>query len=68
MNQHLIVLQTGISKFLFQPPVIKNQLIGKMQEALEYVIHNPQQLQDETSPFWVRQIAFFKLPIELAGS
>jgi len=51
MNQHLIVLQTGISKFLFQPPVIKNQLIGKMQEALEYVIHNPQQLQDETSPF-----------------
>lgn len=46
MNQHVMVLQTGISTFFFWPPVIRNQLIGKMQEALEYVIHNPQQFQD----------------------
>lgn len=68
MNQHGMVFQTDISKFFFQPSVIKNQLIGKMQEALEYIIHNPQQFQDETTQFWAQQIAFYKLPIELAGS
>lgn len=50
-NQRVMVLQTVISKFFFQPPVIRNQLIGKMQETLEYVIHNPQQSQDETTQF-----------------
>lgn len=47
MNQHTVILQTGISSFFFQTPVIRNQLIGKMQEALEYVLHNPQKFQDE---------------------
>lgn len=68
MNERGMVLQTDISKFFFQPVVIRNQLIGKIQEAWEYVIHNPQQFQDETTPFWAQQIAFYKLPIELAGS
>lgn len=48
MKQHIVVLWTGISSFFFQTPVISNQLTGKMQEALEYIIHNPQKFQDET--------------------
>lgn len=64
VNQHVMVLQRGISKFIFQPPVIRNKLIGKMQEASEYVIHNPQQFQGKTTQLWAWQIAFYKLPIE----
>lgn len=46
-----MVLQTGIFKFFFQPPVIRNQLACKIKEALEYVRPNPQPFQLETTQF-----------------
>lgn len=48
MKQHTVVLQTGILSFFFQTLVISNQLLGKIQEVLEYVILNPQKFQGET--------------------